>query len=106
MVSDIRVPNHERAILPRGGSAKPTGLCLVEVAGLPKGEDTVQDPTNDARSSQSKHEATEADRLDQLADIALSRADDAVNRTMALAREVLGMDVAFVSRFTRDRMLF
>jgi response regulator RpfG family c-di-GMP phosphodiesterase len=44
--------------------------------------------------------------LDQLADIALSRADDAVNRTMALAREVLGMDVAFVSRFTRDRMLF
>ena len=73
---------------------------------MPKGEDTVQDPTNDARSSQSKHEATEADRLDQLADIALSRADDAVNRTMALAREVLGMDVAFVSRFTRDRMLF
>ena len=73
---------------------------------MPKGEDTVQDPTNDARSSQSKHEATEADRLDQLADLALSRADDAVNRTMALAREVLGMDVAFVSRFTRDRMLF
>ena len=73
---------------------------------MPKGRDTVQDPTNDARSSQSEHEATEAGRLDQLADLALSRADDAVNRTMALAREVLGMDVAFVSRFTRDRMLF
>jgi hypothetical protein len=49
---------------------------------------------------------TEADRLEGLAELASGRTPDAVERTLALAREALGMDVAFVSEFTGDRMEF
>jgi len=45
-------------------------------------------------------------RLNELADLASSRNPDALNLTIAMARETLGMDVAFVSKFTQDRMLF
>jgi hypothetical protein len=41
-----------------------------------------------------------------LADLASNRDPDPVERTMALAREALGMDVAFVSEFAEDRMEF
>lgn len=41
-----------------------------------------------------------------LADIAASRADDSVEHILAVAREVLGMDVSFVSRFTAEEMVF
>ena len=50
--------------------------------------------------------ATEAGRLEGLAELASGRTPDSVERTMALAREALGMDVAFVSRFAEDRMEF
>ncbi len=44
--------------------------------------------------------------LSILADIAASRAADSVEHILAVAREVLGMDVSFVSRFTGDEMTF
>ena len=50
--------------------------------------------------------ATEAGRLEGLADLASGRAPDSVERTLAFAREALGMDVAFVSEFTEERMEF
>jgi GAF domain len=50
--------------------------------------------------------ATEAGRLKGLANLASGRPPDSVERTLALAREALGMDVAFVSKFTEDRMEF
>ena len=50
--------------------------------------------------------ATEAGRLEGLAELASRRAPDSVERTMALAREALGMDVAFVSEFAEERMEF
>jgi hypothetical protein len=50
--------------------------------------------------------ATEAGRLKGLADLASGRATDPVERTLAMARETLGMDVAFVSEFTEERMEF
>jgi len=50
--------------------------------------------------------ATEAGRLEGLADLASGRPPDSVERTLALAREALGMDVAFVSKFAEDRMEF
>lgn len=49
---------------------------------------------------------TESGRLERLADLASGRAPDSVERTLALAREALGMDVAFVSKFEEDRMEF
>ena len=49
---------------------------------------------------------SEAGRLESLADLASGRASDPVERTLALAREELGMDVAFVSRFDEERMEF
>ncbi|CAA9441617.1 MAG: hypothetical protein AVDCRST_MAG02-114 [uncultured Rubrobacteraceae bacterium] len=48
----------------------------------------------------------EAGRLEELADLASDRTPDTLSRTMALARETLGMEVAFVSEFAGDRMLF
>ena len=51
-------------------------------------------------------EAFEGARLEGLADLASRRTPDSVERTMALAREALGMDVAFVSEFAGDRMEF
>ena len=66
-----------------------------------------EDHTNDVRSPYDhEHEAIDADRLTGLVDLASSRTADTLNRTMAMAREALGMDVAFVSKFTQDRMLF
>ena len=50
--------------------------------------------------------ATEAAKLEGLADLASGRDPDPVERTLALAREALGMDVAFVSEFTEERMEF
>ena len=44
--------------------------------------------------------------LSILADIASTRAADSVEHILATAREVLGMDVSFVSRFTGDEMVF
>ncbi len=62
------------------------------------------------RRDVSRHPETrgmsEAGRLEGLADLASGRAPDPVERTLALAREELGMDVAFVSRFDEDRMGF
>ncbi len=52
------------------------------------------------------HGEADAGRLDGLADLAASRRPDAIVRSMALARETLGMDVAFVSKFAEDRMEF
>ena len=69
----------------------------------------MQDHTNNAPSSHGYREADEAPdagRLEGLADLASRRTPDAINRTMTLAREVLGMDVAFVSKFAEDRMEF
>jgi len=51
-------------------------------------------------------EAPDAGRLEGLADLASGRTPDAIDRTMALARDTLGMDVAFVSKFAEDRMEF
>jgi hypothetical protein len=88
----------------REGGAKPTGLYPIEAAGSPK-EKLMQDHKNGALPS---HEQGSADvgRLDGLADLASGRTPVGINRMMALARETLGMDVAFVSRFAEDRMLF
>lgn len=41
-----------------------------------------------------------------MADLASSGTANSINRTMATAREMLGMDVAFVSKFTEDQMEF
>ncbi len=50
--------------------------------------------------------ATDAGMLEGLANLASGRTADGINRTLALAREALGMDVAFVSEFVDDRMEF
>jgi HD-GYP domain-containing protein (c-di-GMP phosphodiesterase class II) len=44
--------------------------------------------------------------LAELACIASNRSSTSVQKILATAREVLGMDVAFVSRFTEERMMF
>ena len=91
----------------RGRNAHGPLYCK-EVARLPK-EKLMQDHTNNAPPSHA-HErsggAPDAGRLEGLADLVSSRTPDAINRTMALAREALGMDVAFVSEFAGDRMEF
>ncbi len=51
-------------------------------------------------------ERTDAGRLEGLANLSSERTPKAIRRTMALARETLEMDVAFVSRFAEDRMEF
>jgi hypothetical protein len=81
----------------------------VEVAGLPKEKKRMQDHENGAPHShdyEESDEAPEAGRLEGLADLSSSRTPDSIERTMALARETLGMDVAFVSRFAEDTMEF
>ena len=65
----------------------------------------MQARTNGNNSTR-RHAAVEAGRLEGLADLASGRAPDLVERTLALAREALGMEVAFVSKFTEDRMEF
>ena len=50
--------------------------------------------------------ATEAGRLEGLAGLASGPAPASVERTLALAREALGMEVAFVSKFAEGRMEF
>ena len=57
-------------------------------------------------SDEASDEAFEGARLEGLADLASRRTPDSVERTMAMAREALGMDVAFVSEFAEDRMEF
>ena len=44
--------------------------------------------------------------LTELAEVASERAPEVVERALAAAREELGMDVAFVSEFTEERMVF
>ena len=69
----------------------------------------MQDTNGDAppsREHESADLATEAGRLEGLVELASGRTPDAVERTLALAREALDMDVAFVSRFAGDRMEF
>jgi hypothetical protein len=69
----------------------------------------MQAKNNGALPSPSYHRtdrATESSRLEGLADLASGRAPDSVERTLAFAREALGMDVAFVSEFTEERMEF
>ena len=69
----------------------------------------MQDHKNGAPHShdyEGSDEASEAGRLEGLADLSSSRTPDSIERTMTLARETLGMDVAFVSRFTEDTMEF
>src|SRR5918998_2432727 len=65
----------------------------------------MQARTNGNNSTR-RHAAVEAGRLEGLADLASGRAPDLVERTLALAREALGMEVAFVSKFTEERMEF
>ena len=69
----------------------------------------MQDHKNGAPHShdyEGADEAPEAGRLEGLANLSSSRTPDAIKRTMTLARETLGMDVAFVSRFAEDTMEF
>jgi hypothetical protein len=44
--------------------------------------------------------------LDELVEVASKPTPEIVRRALAAAREELGMDVAFVSEFTEDRMVF
>jgi hypothetical protein len=77
-------------------------------AGPPK-EKLMKGYTNNVAPSheyEEPKEALETARLEGLATLASGRTPDAINRTMVLAREALGMDVAFVSRFAEDRMEF
>jgi hypothetical protein len=46
------------------------------------------------------------EKLAKLAEIASERAPDTLKRALAAAKEELGMDVAFVSEFTEERMVF
>ena len=48
----------------------------------------------------------EPPELVQLAELASRRTPDIIEQVLALARETLDMDVAFVSEFTQDQMLF
>lgn len=65
--------------------------------------------TNGVRPTH-EHEASgerpEASWLSGLAELASDRMSDSITRTMATAREALGMDIAFVSKFTEDQMEF
>ena len=44
--------------------------------------------------------------LDALAAVASERDPEIVERALAAAREELGMDIAFASEFTEERMVF
>ena len=44
--------------------------------------------------------------LTELAEVASEYAPEVLERALAAAREELGMDVAFVSEFTEERMVF
>lgn len=72
------------------------GLYSVEVAGSPK-EETMRDRYNGVRSPRAHRAAAGA--AFGATDLALN----AVERTLALAREALGMEVAFVSKFAGNR---
>lgn len=65
--------------------------------------------TNGVRPTH-EHEASgerpEAIWLSGLAELASDRMSDSITRTIATAREALGMDIAFVSKFAEDRMTF
>ena len=62
----------------------------------------VSSAAEELENSAGRHEA----ELNILADIASTRAADSVEHILVVAREVLGMDVSFVSRFTGDEMVF
>lgn len=49
---------------------------------------------------------TSADNLDRLASLAADRSSSAVENTLQIAREQLGMDVSFVSEFGGDWLAF
>ena len=57
------------------------------------------------RSAVSEHART-LERLAELAEVASERAPEIVKRALAAAREELSMDVAFVSEFTEQYMVF
>ncbi len=50
--------------------------------------------------------ALDAGRLEELANLTSVGTPNGINRSMALARKALGLDVAFVWRFIEDRMEF
>ncbi len=81
----------------------------MEAAGLPIGG-LMRQSHSDGGYPLHEHEAsgghTDAGRLEGLANLSSERTPEAIRRTMALARETLEMDVAFVSRFAEDRMEF
>lgn len=52
------------------------------------------------------HEDKKAEAVGELAEVASARSSDTIERTLVVARKMLGMDVAFVSEFTEDQMLF
>ena len=70
----------------------------------------MQHPHTNGLRSPHEHESsgkrTEASWLSGIAELASDRTPDSITRMMATAREALGMDVAFVSKFAEDRMEF
>lgn len=56
--------------------------------------------------SNNRYSKDKADTLDNLAEVASSRSSDTIERALIVAREMLGMEAAFVSEFTDDQMLF
>jgi len=69
----------------------------------------MQDHKNGALTSyeyEGSDATPDAGRLEGLAALASGRTLETIDRTLALAREALGMDVAFVSKFAEGRMEF
>ena len=58
------------------------------------------------RSVLADHATSDAAKLTRLSEIAFGRAHATVERALAAAREELGMEVAFVSEFAEQRMVF
>ncbi len=56
--------------------------------------------------SDNRSHKDKADTLDKLTEVASDRSSDTVERALRTAREMLGMEVAFVSEFTEDQMWF
>ena len=46
------------------------------------------------------------EKLVKLSEVASGRAPDTIERVLAVAKEELGMEVAFVSEFAEQRMIF
>lgn len=58
------------------------------------------------RATSGEHKSHPARELSDLVDLASDRSPDVVGRTLAAAREQLGMDVAFVAEFSEGRLAF